>query len=467
VADLDRTAPGVPALALDRVVCRDSIGRSLLDAAAYAARGHGCHHLDHLPVLGRRHDSPGPQRQSGLIEDAWEQALPADAACLIDADAIAEWIIGHYPQPTYPALVLGSPHGGAVHLAAGLGAPWLPTSFTITVRWPGGAVGDCNGALDGGAALADRIVAANPTVTVRQVHDPLQRGPLCGSVLTLHIRWRRLPPAYRRFLQHRLAPGAASLLLRDVRTWPVVDGSADHTFQVGSPVGGWRPEDYTMDNPSFAHFLRDIGGDRWRTQHHDALRRYAEPAGEPELERDLRQAGAEAGRPTHRVLYPGPESLSACVADLYRDRLWHERRGGNRCVVEADRLLDPWQVMTTGLVPYWCESASRPVVSGAEYWLAGSSRFDSVDVLPAPPGSVCDAHAGPGQWRAIAWFARHRGQVNHEALRRYPLLPLPTSHAAEMLHTQPRLRSAPLRLKMVQVLAWLRRCGYPLGLLVL
>jgi hypothetical protein len=467
VTDLDKTMPKVLAPEIDRVICRDSIDRVLLDAAAYALRGHGCHHLDHLPVLGRHRDLPEPMRQDVLKGQAWAAAVPADTAGRMDTDAVADWIVSHYAAPTYPALVLGSPHGGAVHLAAALGAPWLPTSFTVTVRWPDGAVDDWGGALDWGATVAVRILAANPTVTVRQVHDPLRRGPLCASTVTLHVRWRQLPPAYRAFVQDRLEPGAASLLLRDVRTWPAFGGTPGYSFQVGSPVGGWEPPDYSIDNPSFAQLIRGIGGDRWSTPRPESPRRYAEPAGEPELERSLRQAGAEARRPTHRVLYPTPGTLSSCVADLYREWLPPDRRGGDRCVVETERLLDPWQVLTTGLVPYWCESASRRAVSGAEWWVAGSSRFDSVDVLPAPPGSAVDANAGLGQWRAIASFARYRGDVSPEALRRYPLLPLPTSYAATVLQAQPRRRPAPSRLRMVEALSGLRRTGHPLGMLVL
>lgn len=465
--DLQQTPPEGSALAPDRVVCRDSIDRLLLDAAVCAAHRHGCDDLDHVPVLGRYRDLPEPRRGNALRNDAHAEALPARACHRIDADAVADWITGRYPAPTYPAAVLGSPHGGAVHLAAALGAPWLPTGFTVTVRRPGGCVGDWGGALEAGAAVVAEIVAANPTVTVRQVHDPSRRGSLCGSTLTLHVRWRRLPAAYRAFMQHRLAPGAASVLLRDVRTWPVSNVAPGHSFQLGSPVSGWTPDDYSMDNPSFARLIHDSGGDRWRTAHLDATRRYAELAGEPGLEPDLRHVAAATNRPAHRVLYPTPEALSACVADLYRDWLRAERRGGDRCVVETERLLDPWQVLDSGLVPYWCESASRRAASGAEWWLAGSGRFDSVDVLPAPPGSAGGAHADPGQWRAIAWFGRHRGDVNREAMRHYPLLPLPTSHAATALHAQPRGRVAPSTVGMAQVLGGLRRGAHESGVLVL
>lgn len=454
-------------LGADRVVCRDSLDGMLLDAAACRGCRPDCDHLGHVPVLGRHADLPYPLRDSALVNDAGAEAIPAEHARRIDAEAVADWIIGRYPAPTYPAVVLGSPHGAAVHLAAALGAPWLPTGFTVTVRRPVAPVGDWYGALERGVSVAAGIIAGNPTVTVRQVHDPLRRSRLCSSTLTLHVRWRRLPAAYRTFLRHRLQPGAASLLLRDVRTWPALEAAPGHTFQIGSPVSGWRPIDYTMDNPSFVSLINQLGDDGWLTPYPKAPLRYAELAGEPQLEPDLRQATAESGRPTHRVLYPNPEALSACVADLYRDWLRDWGRGANRCVVESERLIAPWQVLATGLVPYWCETASRRAVAGAESWLAGSSGFDSVDVFPAPPGSTCDAHAELRQWRAVASFGRLRGTVSREAARRYPLLPLPASHATTQLHPPRGGGSFPPPRAIVQVLSGLRRTGQRLGIMVL
>jgi hypothetical protein len=451
----------------DRVVSRDSIGRLLLDAASSAARRHGCHHLGHVPVLGRHVGLPDPLRLPALADAAWADAVSAEDAARIDADAVADWIVGHYPEQAYPAAVLGSPHGGAVHLASALGAPWLPTGFTVTVRWPGGSMADWGGALTWGSTVAEQILAANPTVTVRQVHDPLGNFPLCASTVTLHIRWRRLPAAYQEVLRDRMEPGAPSLVLRDIRTWPVVEVSAGHSFQVGSPVGGWQPDDYTTDDPSFTRLIPGRGDDRSGSPQPQPADRYAELAGEPALEPHLRQVATETDRPTRRVLYPGPETLSACVADVYRAWLHSVGRGGDQCVVETERLVDPWQVLTAGLVPYWCESASQLAVCGAEWWLAGSRGFNCVDVLPAPPGSAGAAHAGMRQWRALARFALHRGSVSHEAERRYPLYPLPTSHAAAMLHTQPRHEDAPPRLRMEHLLNELRRTGQGAGVLVL
>jgi hypothetical protein len=458
---------GVPASEPDVVFCRDSTGRSLLDAAARAVARLGCDDLDHAPVAGRRAGVPEKSRREAVTRDAGNQAVPAEVAAHTDVEAVAAWITRQYPASAYPAVVLGSPHGAAVHLAAALGAPWLPTGFTVTVAWPEGSVGDWPGALQRGAVIADRLLAANPTVTVRQVHDPVQRGALCGSTLTLHVRWRRLPSAYRSFLRRRLRPGGASVLLRDVRVWPVRDFSPGYSFQVGSPASGWTPTDYTADHPPFRRLLQGIGSERWADPHAGAPPRYAETGGDPRLEPHLRELAADAGHRTHRVLYAEPETLSACVADLYRDWYRAQGWGGDRCVVETGRLLDPWRVLAAGAVPYWCESASRQAAAAAEQWLAGSAGFDAVTVLPQPPGTRCDAHADRAQWPAMAAFARRRSHVDSQAMARYPLLPLPTSHAARLLDAQiPPLKPPPATMPMDEAISNLAGSGPRLGMMV-
>ncbi|UQU61918.1 hypothetical protein COUCH_23055 [Couchioplanes caeruleus] len=455
---------GAPAAT--RVVCPDSLGLVLLTAAARAVRGRDCRGLDRVPTLGQRWSARDGLTPRTLVHDA-AGALPVALVARLDADAVASWIEAHYPEATYPAVVLGSPHGAAVHLAAALGAPWLPSGFTVTVPWPGGSPGDWEGAMDWGGVVADAIVAANPDVTVRQVHDPLLRGPLrgplCGTTITLHLRWRTLPPAYRSFLACRLRPGGAALMVRDIRTWPTLDLAPGHSFQLGSPASGWSPDGYTMANPLFRRALAGLDEGSWSTPYLVAPRRCADQGGEVGFDHDLRRHAA----PVHRLLYARSPALSVFVAELYRRSLG-ERGGGRDCAVTSGTLVDPGRVLAAGLVPYWCESASRQAADAAEWWLAGAAGFEGVTVVPQPPGLRCEAHADARQWRSVAAFARERPVVDPVALARYPLFPLPTSHATSALagDTAGADVAGPLRLTAGEVLAALHDTGPALGPLV-
>ncbi len=433
---------------VDRIMCGDSLERTLLAAMAGDRGGDT---RGRVPLLGRRGLLPEQERWPALARDARGEALPYEAAGAIDAEAVADWIVGHYPEPSRPAVVLGSAHGAAVHLAAALGAAWLPSGFRVTFDRPDGDAGDPAAAMAWGQRLAERIVQRNPEVTVRQVHDPLQRGPLAAATVTLHLRWRALPRAYRELLRDRIPLGGAALLFRDLRTWPVVIRSRHFGFQVGSPAGGWSAADYAR-----------LPGARLPNEQ----RRYAEIAGEPAFGADLTRFAAGIGLPVHRALYDTPATLSVCVADLFRHWLRAAGAGGDESVVASGRLVDPWRALAAGLVPYWCETAARSDVEAAEWWLAGSEPFDGVTVLPDAPGLVSGPAATLAHWRSLTLFGRRRREIDRQLAARYPALPLAASHATRVLAAAAREPGTPPPLTMLRALRGLRRSEAGSGMLV-
>ncbi|MEV6844432.1 hypothetical protein [Actinoplanes sp. NPDC051411] len=449
------------------MVCADGLERTLLELAARATEGRDGRDLDGVPVLGRRPLLSEDQRRPALALQAQAQAVPVEAAVRIDAEAVARWIIDHYREPLYPAAVVGSPHGAAVHMAAALGAAWLPAAFPVTVAWPCGSIGRWEDAMQWGAAIARPLLAAQPGVTVRQVHDPVRRGSLCGTTVALHLRWRQLPAAYRTFLRSRIATGGHIIVIRDARTWPVSGDGPGYTFQIGSPVSGTASAGYAMGDPSFRRLMHELGARNWGQPPPDLPPAYAETAGEPGLDAAVRRLGTNTGRPVHHVLYPGPDALSAFVADSYRSWLATAGAAAPRCVVETGRLLDPWRVLAGGMVPYWCESPARPAVDAAEWWLAASSRFADVTVLPDPPGVAFDGYATLAQWHSLARFGPVDGSADRVGLNRYPLLPLPTGHAGRVLSsmTDPPWPVPPL-MPVAHLMASLHEYAVPLGLFV-
>jgi hypothetical protein len=447
-----------------RVMCADSLGRTLLAMAVPPARRRG-DILQRVPVLGRHGELPGEIRSKVLAARAVEEAVPLAEIDDIDAEAVAAWIVDQYSAAPSPAVVLGSPHGAAVQLAAVCGAAWLPTSFTVTAPWPGGSPGNWIAAMAWGTRLAERILARNPAVTVRQVHDPVLRGSLCGATVSLQIRWRTLPTAYRHFLASCLKPGGASLMVRDLRTWPVLDGPTGYSFQIGSPTSGWTAEDYSIDRFAFHKLLRSVGAEDWPDSTLEASLKYSETGGEPSIEPELRHIAAETGSAGHRVLYKDPHSFSGAVADLYR--AWLEpSASGRHAVVGSGRMIDPWQAISGGVVPYWCESSSRSAADAAELWFAGSRPFESISVLPDPPGTVLDDTAGLRHWRSIAAFGRREGKVDALVAGRYPLLPPAAGQATRYLRNA-AAAAVPLGpLPVDQAVRGLAGAGAAMGLLV-
>ncbi|SCL22102.1 hypothetical protein GA0074692_1328 [Micromonospora pallida] len=445
-----------------------STARVLVAAAARALRGVDCADLGHPPTLARFPGAPEPVRRAAVARTAGRVALPVERAAEVDVERVADWFVDQYPQRRYPGVVLGSAHGAAVHLAVALGVPWLPAGFEMSVRWKDGVVDHPRAAREHGAALAERLLRGNTDVHVRQVHCPASRGALAGATVALGVRWRCLPRAYARFLAARLEPGASVLLLRDARTWPVRDDGQGHSFQVGCPASGLDPVDFHPDSPALRQVLHSAGGDHahWDPPEVSCAQALAENGVEGGFERGAREWAGLRGHPLRRVLFPQPEVLSAATADLYRGWLRAAGKTGDRLVVECGRLLDPWQVVRAGLVPYWCENATRRRVSAVEWWLAGSEPFTSVDVLPEPPGVPSPALAGLPQWLAVAAFGRRRRAVDRTAARGYPVTSVPTRRATEVLRNQPYDLPVPPPLRADAALAALRASGSAHGLLV-
>ncbi|TDB73087.1 hypothetical protein [Micromonospora sp. KC723] len=461
------TAKGA-GLAGDRVVAAGSAARLLVAVAARALRGDDCGDLGQFTPLSRFTAAPEPVRRAAAARAAARVALTAEQAAEVDAERAARWMVDQYPQRRYPGAVLGSPHAAAVHLAVALGVPWLPAAFEMTAHWSQGAVDHPSAALDHGATITARILSGNPDLHVRQVHCPASRGALAGATVSLVARWRALPRAYARFLADRVTPGAPLLLVRDARTWPVLDEGRGHSFQVGSPSSGLDPVDFHPDAHALRQVLRSAGGDaaRWEPPGVSAAREQAEHGVEAAFADSARQWAGRHGHGLHEVFYPHPGALSAAVADLYRHWLRRAGKTGDRLVVECGRLLDPWQVVRAGLVPYWCENATRRSVEQAEWWLAGSAPFSSVDVLPDSPGMRSPALAGLPQWLAVAAFGRRRRALDRTAARGYPVATVPTRRATEVLRNQPYDLPAPPALTAAEALAALRSEGAPLGLAV-
>jgi hypothetical protein len=129
-------------------------------------------------------------------------------------------------------------------------------------------------------------------------------------------------------------------------------------------------------------------------------------------------------------------------------------------------MTDPWQAVERGMVPYWCESSSRSATDAAELWFAGSKPFESISVLPDPPGTVHDRIATLRHWRAIAAFGRCEGKVDALVAARYPLLPPAAGQATRYLRNVAAAPVLPGPLPVDQAVRGLTDSGVAMGLMV-
>jgi hypothetical protein len=304
----------------------------------------------------------------------------------VDAEAVAEWSVGQYEDSAYPAVVLGSPHGAAVHLAVAIGAPWLPTSFPVTLAGAHRMFVTADDVVEQGQLAGREILSRNSGVDVRQVHDPMRHGARYAGDLVFHLRWRRLPGPYLRFLRQRLRPGGAIILITD-------DGTCrDHaegpvTTQFGSMSDGLTWPQY---RDSVTIWLPDLLA---YVDHHAWQPADAENATQPGLERDLRGHGEQAGHPVVTIGYDEPSSLSAAVADCTRQWLRAHDKTGNRLAWSAGGC---WIPSTSG-GPGWSPTGAR--ARPRSRWTRPSCGSPAAS--RSPPSRCSPSHpdtTGPG-WR--------------------------------------------------------------------
>jgi hypothetical protein len=80
---------------------------------------------------------PKPLQEQVYVWSGWLEAISPRTLPGVSGDEVADWMTSVYPRRQYPAVVVGSSNGAAVHLWAALGIPWLPQTFLVPVARSG------------------------------------------------------------------------------------------------------------------------------------------------------------------------------------------------------------------------------------------------------------------------------------------------------------------------------------------
>jgi hypothetical protein len=116
-------------------------------------------------------------REKAYAVSGWVEAVPRGRVGQVRSDELAAWVARHYPRRRYPAVFVGSSNGATVHLAAALGAPWLPRRCCC--RSDAGACTQTTS-----RATCERVwnparalLRTNPDLALHHMHDPNQDRP--------------------------------------------------------------------------------------------------------------------------------------------------------------------------------------------------------------------------------------------------------------------------------------------------
>jgi hypothetical protein len=388
-------------------------------------------------VDGREWTDPAARRRAWWTRRRGrDSGIPRQRVADVRADDVAAWMTGGYSGQQYPAVVVGSPHVGALHLAAALGAPWLPAGFRLSVRCSPAEARRPQPALRQGRAIASGLLTADPGIAVYQRCDPIGRS---AATLDFYVKWTAVPQRLQRFLSERLSPGGTVVLIRDCRGWPATQPDDGYRFQVGTVASGLSWPDYCRQLRRLSDESRDdwVDDDGWAVPQPDGGDVDAEQGIHPGLLGDLRRWSGDNGRRLRIVAITDSAALSAAVADVYRSWLRGAGKTGNRLMIGCGTLLDPWHVIRSGLVPYWCPGPLHSDIDALEYWLAGSEPFRSIDLLVEPPGRVSPKVVPRDRLSALTRFAADRGVLDPTCRRNYPLGVVDARHVSRVLGEQP------------------------------
>jgi hypothetical protein len=350
----------------------------------------------------------------------WWEAWRPERIAEVDAEAVSRWVVEQYPNRSYPGVFIGATHGGAMHLAAALGMPWLPQTFLLPVRRrldPDELIGD----MEWGRGAAHQLMARNPDLAVFHMHDPVHDRLMVTRMAYFRIKRRRLGAIYREFMT-RLVPPRQSIVIVDCRLRRQVTRLGPHyTYQVGG-LGSTTPAEYLHGGPRVARFLEEQGAAvrSWTSPSPTEHAPEAEWGYLDELDDDIVAFAKERGHAVRRLIFEEPQDLSAVVADMYM--AWLRRRGlpATRLIAENFALLAPLHVLRSGAVPFWLPFNTEPGDTALEHYLDARGPFDEIYLMLLSNGVNAIGLVPIERWKELLRRARREGRFLGVDEREFP-----------------------------------------------
>src|SRR5712692_8090186 len=206
---------------------------------------------------------PKPLQEQVYIWSGWLEAVSQRKLGVVSGEEVADWMAGLYPRRQYPAVVVGSSNGAAVHLWAALGIPWLPQTFLVPVARSGVRPDEPREEIRWAEPHAELVLGRNPDLELHHMHDPVQDRLMVQRMSYFRFKRRTLGPAYERFLRECLKPGGTIIVMECGLPWPTTRRGDRYVFQFGA-LGGSNAEEMMHGGERVEAYLRRHKSDRIR-----------------------------------------------------------------------------------------------------------------------------------------------------------------------------------------------------------
>jgi hypothetical protein len=250
-----------------RFVARFDSSSGMLEAIAHYLRGEafaGLGLIRHSKFLFPLVNAlPARLRQHLYRLGAWREGVAAGRLGQLRAEALSQWVVDKYPRRPYPAMLIGSSNGAAVHLACALAVPWLPQTLLVPVRRVGVHPDDIRQIVAATVQPAQALLRANPELALYQMHDPNQDRLMSRMMAYFRVKRLRLGATYERFIEDTVSPGGTLVLLECQLSAPAARVGERHFFQTGG-LGDIPLEEYVQGSDRIEAFLRREGSHRKR-----------------------------------------------------------------------------------------------------------------------------------------------------------------------------------------------------------
>ncbi|PSB13249.1 hypothetical protein C7B76_20460 [filamentous cyanobacterium CCP2] len=339
----------------------------------------------------------------------WFNASPAKVVDDVRSETMSRWVLSQYPRRKYPAAMIGSCNGAAVHLGAALGIPWLPQTILVCLQHATDP-DDATQAMEWAREPVQRLLRNNPDLRVYQLHDPNQDRIKVPRVIYFRLKRTRLGAAYRQFLTENLEPGATLFVLDCQYKWLSTQVDDRHFFQFGG-TGHLMPEEYFQKSPQIAEFLQQNGSTHqyWNPPAPDGWFPESEWGYDPDLSEDIEAFAQQHGFRIQRIEFHHPQDLSPMVAELYR--WWYQQRGipNDRLFSESFVYLQPWWALRLGFVPFWTVFNDQTSANKLNEYLDKAKPFSEIYANLFSNGIQSLGVAPIEEWRSILERANRKG----------------------------------------------------------
>ncbi|NEE02374.1 hypothetical protein [Phytoactinopolyspora halotolerans] len=365
---------------------------------------------------------PYAVRRRAYIGMGLQQGVPLHRVHDVRSEDIAHWITEQYGPGPYPVIVIGSASGAVLHLAAALGAPYLPQTTLVSVRDRATHPDDPADAIDRLAPITRLLARNNPDISVYHMHDPAQDRPMLQGMAYMRLKRARLGDRLRRFIAERLAPGGTVIQVECTRTWRSRAVGERAYFQFGC-LGGVSEEEYHNSGGRIAEYLAAEGSEYrvWEPPESDARRAEAEWGFDDALSAEVRELADTHGFTVRRLVAEEPQEFSPLVADLHR--WWYGRldRPTDRLLAECYVQWDPMWVLRLGVVPFWLRFNMEPSYQEFAGYLADAEPYRTIHLNLFSQGLRSPGVVGIDRWRKlIQEHAREHGEIIGVDERSYP-----------------------------------------------